>query len=78
MIGKPAETNTASRKRVGVLISGRGSNMVSLAEAAQTPGYPAEIALVICGMSAAGSSCLVRGALRPSRAVCLPALTWNP
>lgn len=35
------------RKRVGVLISGRGSNMVSLAEAAQAPDYPAEIALVI-------------------------------
>lgn len=35
------------RKRVGVLISGRGSNMVSLAEAAQAPAYPAEIALVI-------------------------------
>lgn len=35
------------RKRVGVLISGRGSNMVSLAEAAQAPGYPAQIALVI-------------------------------
>lgn len=37
----------APRKRVGVLISGRGSNMLSLAEAAQAPGYPAEIALVI-------------------------------
>lgn len=36
-----------ARKRVGVLISGRGSNMVSLAEAAQAPGYPAEIALVL-------------------------------
>ena len=47
MIGKPAETNTASRKRVGVLISGRGSNMVSIAEAARAPDYPAEIALVI-------------------------------
>ncbi len=35
------------RKRVGVLISGRGSNMVSLAEAAQALDYPAEIALVI-------------------------------
>ena len=35
------------RKRVGVLISGRGSNMVSLAEAAQASGYPAQIALVI-------------------------------
>lgn len=38
---------TPPRKRVGVLISGRGSNMVSLAEAARAPGYPAEIALVI-------------------------------
>lgn len=37
----------APRKRVGVLISGGGSNMLSLAEAAQAPGYPAEIALVI-------------------------------
>ena len=36
-----------ARKRVGVLISGRGSNMVSLAEAAQVPDYPAELALVI-------------------------------
>lgn len=36
-----------ARMRVGVLISGRGSNMVSLAEAAQAPDYPAEIALVI-------------------------------
>jgi len=38
---------TPARKRVGVLISGRGSNMVSLAEAARSPDYPAEIALVI-------------------------------
>lgn len=36
-----------ARKRVGVLISGRGSNMVSLAEAAQSDAYPAEIALVV-------------------------------
>lgn len=35
------------RPRVGVLISGRGSNMVSLVEAARQPGYPAEIALVL-------------------------------
>lgn len=38
---------TVARKRVGVLISGRGSNMVSLAEAARAPDYPAEIALVV-------------------------------
>ena len=34
-------------KRVGVLISGRGSNMASLIEACKQPGYPAEIAHVI-------------------------------
>ena len=34
-------------KRVGVLISGRGSNMVSLIESCKEPGYPAEIAHVI-------------------------------
>jgi phosphoribosylglycinamide formyltransferase 1 len=35
------------RRRVGVLISGRGSNMVALIEAARAPDYPAEIVLVI-------------------------------
>jgi phosphoribosylglycinamide formyltransferase 1 len=36
-----------TRKRVGVLISGRGSNMAALIEAAKRPDYPAEIALVV-------------------------------
>lgn len=35
------------RLKVGVLISGRGSNMVALVEASKTVGYPAEIACVI-------------------------------
>lgn len=35
------------RKRVAVLISGRGSNMAALIEAARDPGYPAEIQLVV-------------------------------
>ena len=35
------------RRRVAVLISGRGSNMASLIEAARAPGYPAEILLVL-------------------------------
>ena len=34
-------------RRVAVLISGRGSNMVSLIEAVSAPGFPAEIALVL-------------------------------
>jgi phosphoribosylglycinamide formyltransferase-1 len=35
------------KKRVAILISGRGSNMVALIEAAKSPDYPAEIALVL-------------------------------
>lgn len=37
----------AVRRRVAVLISGRGSNMASLIEAAREPDYPAGIALVL-------------------------------
>jgi phosphoribosylglycinamide formyltransferase 1 len=39
-------TKTA-KKRTAVLISGRGSNMQALVEAAKQPDYPVEIALVI-------------------------------
>jgi phosphoribosylglycinamide formyltransferase 1 len=35
------------KSRVGILISGRGSNMDALIAAARDPAYPAEIALVI-------------------------------
>ncbi len=37
----------SDKVRVGVLISGRGSNMEALVEAARAPDYPAEIALVL-------------------------------
>ncbi|HET7680988.1 MAG TPA: phosphoribosylglycinamide formyltransferase [Xanthobacteraceae bacterium] len=36
-----------ARKRVAVLISGRGSNMAALVEAAKDSNYPAEIVLVV-------------------------------
>jgi phosphoribosylglycinamide formyltransferase-1 len=36
-----------ARKRVAILISGRGSNMMALIEAAEDPAYPAEIVLVL-------------------------------
>jgi phosphoribosylglycinamide formyltransferase 1 len=39
------------RKRVGVLISGRGSNMAALVEAACDPVYPAEIVCVVSNRS---------------------------
>jgi phosphoribosylglycinamide formyltransferase 1 len=43
-----------SRKRVAVLISGRGSNMAALIEAAKAKDYPAEIALVLSNRPGAG------------------------
>jgi phosphoribosylglycinamide formyltransferase-1 len=43
-----------SRKRVAVLISGRGSNMAALIEAAKDSSYPAEIALVLANRADAG------------------------
>jgi phosphoribosylglycinamide formyltransferase-1 len=42
------------RRRIAVLISGRGSNMVSLIEAAGAPEFPAEIALVLSNRPEAG------------------------
>ena len=43
--------------KTAVLISGRGSNMAALVEAARAPGYPAEIALVLSNRAdAAGLS----------------------
>lgn len=42
-----------SRRRVGILISGRGSNMSALIEAAKAPGYPAEIVGVLSNRAAA-------------------------
>jgi phosphoribosylglycinamide formyltransferase-1 len=36
-----------ARKRVAILISGRGSNMVALIDAAQDKDFPAEVALVV-------------------------------
>lgn len=35
------------KKRVAILISGRGSNMMALVEAARAPGYPAEIVSIV-------------------------------
>ncbi len=46
------------RKRVAVLISGRGTNMTALIRAAATPHYPAEVVLVIS--SRADAAGLVR------------------
>jgi len=44
----------ASRLKVGVLISGRGSNLKSLLDACAAPGFPAEIVTVIANRPGAG------------------------
>jgi phosphoribosylglycinamide formyltransferase-1 len=49
-----------SRKRVAVLISGRGSNMAALIEAAKDKKYPAEVVLVISNRPDAGGLLVAR------------------
>jgi len=51
-----------SRKRAAVLISGRGSNMAALIEAAKDKKYPAEIALVVSNRPDAGGLATARAA----------------
>jgi len=43
-----------TRRRVAILISGRGSNMTALIEAATAQDYPAQIALVVSNIAGAG------------------------
>jgi phosphoribosylglycinamide formyltransferase 1 len=43
-----------TRRRIAILISGRGSNMISLIKAARAPDYPAEVALVLSNRPDAG------------------------
>ncbi len=42
------------KRRVAILISGRGSNMTALIEAAKAKNYPAEIVVVISNIAGAG------------------------
>lgn len=42
-----------AKLKVGILISGRGSNMAALIEAARDPNYPAEIACVVSNVASA-------------------------
>jgi len=42
-----------AKLKVGILISGRGSNMAALIRAAQAPDYPAEIACVVSNVASA-------------------------
>ena len=58
------------KKRVGVLISGRGSNLQALIEACKASDYPARIVLVVSNVPGA------QGLLR-AEASLIPALTIN-
>jgi phosphoribosylglycinamide formyltransferase-1 len=46
--------STAPRRRTAILISGRGSNMAAVLDAAAAADYPAEIVLVLSNRPAAG------------------------
>ncbi|HEY6703751.1 MAG TPA: phosphoribosylglycinamide formyltransferase [Xanthobacteraceae bacterium] len=50
-----------AKQRVAVLISGRGSNMMALIEAAKELSYPAEIVLVVSNQPDAAGLALARG-----------------
>jgi phosphoribosylglycinamide formyltransferase 1 len=58
-----------ARLKTAVLISGRGSNLQSLIEAAAAPGYPAEIVLVLSNRAAAAGLDRAREAGIPARIV---------
>lgn len=59
-----------TKKRIGVLISGRGSNLGALIEACKAPDFPARIVLVVSNVPS------VQGLLRAEAAL-IPALTIN-
>ena len=58
-----------ARLRLGVLISGRGSNLAALIDAARAPGYPAEVALVISSRADAAGLARARAAAVPARLI---------
>jgi phosphoribosylglycinamide formyltransferase-1 len=58
-----------TRKRVAVLISGRGSNMAALIAAAKEQDYPAEIALVISNRADAGGLAIAQREGVPTRVI---------
>jgi phosphoribosylglycinamide formyltransferase 1 len=50
------------KRRVGILISGRGSNMAALIEAARDPAFPAEVVLVLSNRPDAAGLDIARAA----------------
>ena len=69
-----------ARKRVAILISGRGSNMAALIEAAKDADYPAEIALVVSNRPDAAGLARAReaGDRRPRSSITPPTARIAP
>jgi phosphoribosylglycinamide formyltransferase-1 len=61
--------NHEPRRRVAVLISGRGSNMAALVEAAKAADFPAEIALVLSNRPNAKGLAIAQAARIPTATV---------
>ncbi len=57
------------KKRTAILISGRGSNMRALIEAAKAPDYPADIALVLSNVETAEGLARARDAGIPTKVI---------
>jgi phosphoribosylglycinamide formyltransferase-1 len=57
------------KTRVGVLISGRGSNLQALIEAAKAPSFPAEIVLVVSNVANAHGLSRAKAASIPARTI---------
>lgn len=58
-----------AKLKVGILISGRGSNMAALIEAAKAADYPAEIALVVSNVADAPGLAIARKEGAPTAVV---------
>jgi phosphoribosylglycinamide formyltransferase 1 len=59
----------SAKRKVGVLISGRGSNLKSLIEACADANYPAEIVLVISNVAEAGGLAHAANARIPTKVI---------
>jgi phosphoribosylglycinamide formyltransferase-1 len=58
-----------AKLKVGILISGRGSNMAALIRAAEAPDYPAEIACVVSNREDAAGLEIARKANVPTKVI---------
>ena len=58
-----------AKKRLAILISGRGSNMRALVEAARLPDYPAEVVTIIASRPEAAGLAWARGQGLPARLI---------